>query len=70
MKKVKIVFIILISVALVLLAVQNTAPIQTRFLWLSAELPAVLLLFLTAIGGFIVGLLVALFMRKTPKSKS
>jgi uncharacterized integral membrane protein len=60
MKSFKLVMILLISLLLILVVVQNTTPVQARFLWLSAEVPAILLLFLTAAGGFALGLLVAL----------
>jgi hypothetical protein len=44
--------------------------LRTRpFLWLSAEIPVVILLFLTAAGGFISGLLVALLIKGGAKSK-
>jgi uncharacterized integral membrane protein len=64
MKTPKLVIILVISIALILIVVQNTAPVEARFLWLTAEVPAILLLFLTAAGGFALGLLVALFGRK------
>jgi uncharacterized integral membrane protein len=65
MKTVKLVAILLISLLLILIVVQNTTPVQARFLWLSAEVPAILLLFLTAAGGFALGLLVALIGRRS-----
>ena len=58
------------SLLLVLLVVQNRAPVQTHFLWLTAEVPAFLLLFLTLAGGFALGLLVALFVKTGSKSKT
>lgn len=64
MKTPKLVIILVISIALILLVVQNTAPVEARFMWLTAEVPAVLLLFLAAAGGFALGLLVALLGRK------
>jgi uncharacterized integral membrane protein len=69
-KTVKLLFILAISLALVLLVVQNRAPVQTHFLWLTAEVPAILLLFLTLAGGFVLGLLVALFVKTSRKSKT
>ena len=69
-KTVKLLFILAISLALVLLVVQNRAPVQTHFLWLTAEVPAILLLFLTLAGGFVLGLLVALFVKTGMKSKT
>jgi uncharacterized integral membrane protein len=69
MKTPKLVIILVISIALILIVVQNTAPIQARFLWLAAEVPAILLLFLTAAGGFALGLLVALLGRRSESGK-
>jgi uncharacterized integral membrane protein len=64
MKTSKLVTILVISVVLLLVVIQNTSPVQARFLWLSAEVPAILLLFLMAVGGFVLGLLVALLRRR------
>jgi len=69
MKTVKLVFILTIILALILLVVQNTSPLQVRFLWFSAEMPAVLLLLLTAVGGFALGILVVIFMSSGTKSR-
>lgn len=61
MKKTKLVAILLLSLALVLLVAQNTAPLEIRFLWLRVQWPAILPLLLAALGGFVIGLLAALF---------
>lgn len=60
MRKLKLILALVITVALGVLVTQNTAPVETRFLWMSAQVPAILLLFLTTAGGFALGLLVAL----------
>jgi len=60
MKKLKLWSLVVLAGALLLVALQNTAPMHMRFLWLTGEAPAVLLLALTAAGGFTVGLLVGL----------
>ncbi len=64
MKKVKLALLLLIILLLVIIVGQNTSQIQARFLWLTAEMPVVVLLFLTTMGGFGAGMLVALFMKK------
>jgi uncharacterized integral membrane protein len=69
MHRIKLVALLTLSLALVLLVVQNTAPTQARFLWLTAEVPVILLLFLAAVGGFISGLLIAVLMKKGAKTK-
>jgi uncharacterized integral membrane protein len=68
MNKVKLVLLFVFAVALVVLIIQNRAPVHMRFLWFSAEISAVVLLFLTAAGGFILGLLAALLMKGSGKS--
>ncbi|MBN2188949.1 MAG: hypothetical protein JW699_05810 [Chitinispirillaceae bacterium] len=67
---VKLVLILAASLGLVLVVVQNCASVRVRFLWFKAEAPALLLLFLNAMGGFVVGLFVALFVKSGEKSKS
>ena len=68
MKRIKLVFLLTISLALALVVVQNTAPVNARFLWLTAEVPVIVLLFLTAAGGFVSGLLSALLVKSGTKS--
>ena len=67
MNKAKLALILTLSLALVLVLVQNTTLIQGRFLWFTAEVPVILLLVLTAVGGFILGLLVAIFYQRDKK---
>ncbi len=67
MRRMKLALILGLSLALVLVVVQNTSPIEGRFLWFSAEVPAILLLVLTTTGGFILGLLVAIFYQREKK---
>jgi uncharacterized integral membrane protein len=69
MRRIKLVILLTLGLALALLVVQNTAPTQARFLWLTAEVPVILLLFLAAAGGFVSGLLVAVFVKSGAKSK-
>ncbi len=70
MQRVKISVLLLIGLGVVLIVIQNTAPVQARFLWMTAEVPAVVLLFVTAVGGFVSGLLVALFLKRDQNSRS
>ena len=69
MKRVKLALLLTLSFALVLVVAQNTDPIHARFLWFTAEVPAVVLLFLTAAGGFISGLFVALLLKSDAESR-
>ncbi len=59
MRRIKPAILIVVGMILMLLVVQNTAPVQAHFLWMTAEVPVVVLLFVVAIGGFVSGLLVA-----------
>ena len=68
MKSIKLLFLLIFTVFLALIVIQNTAPIQARFLWLTAEIPAIILLFVTATGGFVMGLLAALLMKSRAQS--
>jgi uncharacterized integral membrane protein len=69
MKITKVIILLILLVVLIVVVVQNTAPVQARFFWLTAEIPAVVLLFLTAVVGFILGLIVALLIKNGKKSK-
>jgi uncharacterized integral membrane protein len=70
MRKMKLVVVLALCLALVLVVLQNTDTVHVSFLWLKVEMPAILLLFLTAAGGFFSGLLVALLMKGSAKPKS
>jgi len=69
MKTFRLIVILTLSLAIALAVAQNTARVQAHFLWFTMEMPAIFLLFLTAVGGFVLGLLVALFMRGRTQSK-
>jgi uncharacterized integral membrane protein len=69
MKTFRLIVILTLSLVIALAVAQNTAQFQAHFLWFTIEMPAILLLFLTAVGGFVLGLLVALFMREGAQSK-
>lgn len=61
MKTAKLIAILVLTVALGIIVIQNSAPIQTRFLFITVEMPQILLLLLIAVVGFCLGLLVALW---------
>lgn len=63
MKITKLIILLILATVLIVVVAQNTAPVQARFFWLTAEIPAIVLLFLTAVGGFILGLIVALLIK-------
>lgn len=70
MKTFKLVSLLVLVIVLTVVVVQNTASVQVNFLWLSGSMPAVLLLLLTTLGGFVLGLLVALLAGSRSRSQS
>lgn len=67
MKNAKLVGILVLSLLLVLVVAQNTEPVEAQFLWIHLETPMIILLILTTVGGFMVGLLVALLLLRGRK---
>jgi uncharacterized integral membrane protein len=55
--------IAILVAALATVIAQNRAPVQAHFLLITIEMPLILLLALTAFGGFVLGVLVALLAR-------
>ncbi len=66
----KLVVMLLFACVLVIVMAQNTHPAPLRFLWFAGETPVVLLISLTALGGFILGILTTLLLRsrKSPRT--
>lgn len=69
MKGFKLVLLLLLAVILITAVLQNMQTVTASFLWMKAEMPAALLLLLTAVVGFAAGLLVALLPRDAAGSK-
>ena len=69
MKKIKIVSLLTLGLALIIVVVQNTDPVRSHFLWMTAEIPAIVLLMMVAVGGFVSGLLVALLIKTGSDSR-
>ncbi len=70
MKKLRLILMIVCSVAIALIILQNTARVQAHFLWFTAEIPVIVMLFFTAVGGFVLGLFVAWFKKSNAGDKS
>lgn len=68
MKIFKLAAVLILAVLMVLLIFQNMTEVPIHFLWLSGELPATLLLFITLAGGFIIGITAALILRRGRKT--
>jgi uncharacterized integral membrane protein len=68
-KSIKLVLLPVLVVALAAVVFQNQAPWHVRFLWLAGDVPGIILLFLTAAGGFIAGIAAALLVKRGAKSQ-
>lgn len=62
-KKNKPIAILVIVCALAVVIFQNRSPVQAHFLFVTVEMPVILLLVLTAALGFILGMLVSFYAR-------
>jgi len=69
MKKAKIVIIAIVTLLALIVFLQNTETVKTKILFTTISMPRVLLLILTFMTGFIVGLITASHvLRKSPKA--
>ena len=62
-RRLKLIVLLILALGVVPLVIQNREPVATRFLWMTAEVPAILLLIATGACGFVSGILVALLMK-------
>lgn len=60
MRNLKLIGIAVLSLLALLIILQNTEQVQTKILFMSIQMPLAFLLFLTALLGFLVGILVSL----------
>jgi len=68
MNKIKLIAAAVLAILGIIIIVQNTAPVETRILFLTVTMPRFILLLITALLGFAVGLLSA-FGFKVKKKK-
>ena len=66
MKKAKVIAIIIILLLTLIVFLQNTKAVETKFLFMTITMPRVLLLILTFIMGFIGGLITASYILRKP----
>jgi len=59
MKKAKIVIIAIVTLLALIVFLQNTETVETKFLFTKISMPRVLLLIMTFMTGFVVGLITA-----------
>ena len=60
MKRAKIIAILVLALSVAIILLQNTESVETKILFLSFTMPRAVLLFLTALIGFILGVLSSL----------
>lgn len=70
MKAIKVTLFLVLVIALSAVILQNRVAVQVHFLWLTVEMPVVLLLFLTVAGGFVLGVLTLLLIRGSVKPQT
>jgi uncharacterized integral membrane protein len=71
MKTIRLIAMLVLVLVLGTVIIQNRAPVETHFLFITVTMPHILLLLLSIGGGFALGLLVAVFTgAKTAKTKS
>jgi len=71
MKRVKMIGILVLALSIGIVVLQNTESVQTNILFFTIIMPRAVLLFLTALFGFIIGLLASLsFGRKKSETSS
>jgi uncharacterized integral membrane protein len=63
MKSAKLVLLLTLVFALAALVVQNQVPWQVRFLWVSGEVSAIVILLLAVAAGFSAGIISALLVK-------
>ena len=64
MKKARIILIIVIVLLALIVSLQNTEAVETKFLLMTIEMPRVILLLLTFVLGFVGGMITASFILK------
>jgi uncharacterized integral membrane protein len=67
MKTTKLILLLSIVIILAVFVLQNREPWQVHFLWLAGEISAIVILFLTAVAGFAVGIISALLVQRRAK---
>ncbi|MHC4114274.1 MAG: lipopolysaccharide assembly protein LapA domain-containing protein [Planctomycetota bacterium] len=69
MKKMKNIITLVISLLIVIIVLQNTQSVETELLFMKVTMPRALLLFITLLVGFVVGIVTTShFMTKSPGS--
>jgi uncharacterized integral membrane protein len=67
MKKARIILIIVVVLLALIVSLQNTEAVETKFLFTNVTMPRVLLLLLTFTLGFVGGMITASFILRRPE---
>ena len=59
MQKAKVIITIIVAILLIIVFLQNTESVETKILFMTLTMPRVLLLAITLLVGFVIGLVVA-----------
>lgn len=70
MNNFKLILILILVIFLSIIIIQNTQPVQTKITFVTIEMPLILLLIITAVTGFALGILVALYRNIKNKSQN
>jgi uncharacterized integral membrane protein len=68
MAKAKLIIVLVLVILAIVIVFQNTEQVETKLLFATVIMPRALLLFLTTLVGFAVGVLVALSLSKKRKA--
>jgi uncharacterized integral membrane protein len=64
MKTAKLILLLVLVLSLASLVIQNQVPWKVRFLWLSGEMSAIVVLLMAVVAGFSAGIISALLVMK------
>ena len=69
MERFKMIAIAVLALLGAIIILQNTAPVETRFLFLSITMPRAILLIGTTLIGFALGILVSFYFQRKGKAR-
>ena len=70
MSRVKITAVVVVTVLLIVVVLQNTQSVETKLLFVTIAMPRALLLFVTLLVGFVVGFVTAGRMARRQTTKN
>jgi uncharacterized integral membrane protein len=69
MNRIKLIIIIVLAVIGIIVVLQNTSEVNTQILFMTITMPHAILLFITLLLGFVLGVLVSMFHAKAKELK-